>query len=266
MKIIFLLLLLSLSSCQPLERISPFTEQTTTKDFALNLRVHELPPSSGSFSIAVMSDSHQDYDDLQKTVDVINGFNPNFIVHTGDFTNQGYNFEYDFFVDRMRKLNAPYVVTIGNHDTLTNGKEIYQRIFGPFNMVFRVYGYKFIVFNNNSLDFKSDGGINFPWLKTVIQNDSLPTVILMHVNPDSKDYFTVEEQAELMSIFNIPQVKLILHGHNHRFQTTNLGTKVIHMTSRVKEIKWSRVDFTPNSFQIYNCQQSECTNEANLNY
>lgn len=254
------------TSCQPLERVSPFTEQTTTKQFAINLGIYNLPLAPQNFSIGVLSDSHQDYDDLQKAVSEINVANPHFVVHTGDFTNQGYNFEFDFFVDRMQKLKMPYVVTTGNHDALTNGQEIYQRIFGPFNMVFRPYGYKFVVFNNNTLDFHSSGGVDFAWLRTAVQMDNLPTVVMMHVTPESNDYFNADQQTELMSIFNLPQVKLVLHGHDHVFYTRNLGSKVIHMTARTKDVQWSRINFTPNSFEIFNCRRSECSSETTLSF
>ncbi len=97
------------------------------------------------------------------------------MAHLGDFTNQGYNIEFDLFTKRMGDLSFPQVQVIGNHDTLAKGKALYRRIFGDYNRSFKYRGYKFILFNNCNLDFHASGGTDWDWLRRQVQAKPCPS-------------------------------------------------------------------------------------------
>ena len=84
------------------------------------------------FKIAFISDTHNDYDELQDFIDYINRNSSEyaFVIHSGDVTSHGTKREYDVFKRIVQKLNRPLFVTIGNHDAFNNGASIFEKLFG----------------------------------------------------------------------------------------------------------------------------------------
>ncbi|WII72003.1 metallophosphoesterase [Bdellovibrio sp. 22V] len=262
----FWLLFLLIASCGPLQRSSPFSEHTNSKSDHLNDRaingLQRLDQTPQDIVLVAIADSHQNYDDLTTVVSSANQQQADFVVHLGDFTNQGYNFEYDLFINRMKKLNLPFVVALGNHDTVTKGKSLYLRLFGDFNRMFEFRGYRFIILNNNNLDFKAHGGVDWDWLRRNVEASLLPIVLMYHINPDNTDYFTDSDRQTFDSIVIGSRVRLMLHGHHHVFATSFANGILKHMVHRTEEAKWSRITLRANEISIDYCQKLECVRET----
>lgn len=263
--IIFLLV-----ACGPLQRNSPFSEQTIENFTDLNSHFINILEARDQtvqdIELAVLSDSHQNYDDLEEAISGINGKHPDFVAHLGDFTNQGYNIEWDLYTKRMDDLSAPHVQVIGNHDTLAKGKGLYQRIFGDYNRAFVYRGYKFILFNNCNLDFHSSGGTDWAWLRRQVQGEILPIVILQHINVNNKDYFSDDDIATYYSIVVGSTVRLVLHGHQHEFYEQEVNGVWQWQTSRTEGAYWSRIILKANDIDIEKCEKGSCKHATTKNF
>ena len=87
---------------------------------------------TSNFKVAVISDTHDYYNELHKTIKYINARKDEyaFVIITGDMTNIGLLSEFETAKKFYDYLEVPYIVTIGNHDLLTNGGEIFDQMFG----------------------------------------------------------------------------------------------------------------------------------------
>jgi predicted phosphodiesterase len=261
---------LLLISCSPLQRTSPFSELNVTTANDLNGQAIEqltrMSNTSNHFTFIAIADSHQNYDSLRRVVSVASGQEAVFLVHLGDFTNQGYNIEYDQYLQRMKKLPYPFLTVIGNHDALVKGKSLYRRLFGEFNKIFEFRGYRFILFNNNNLDFYADGGTDWGWLENAIATSSLPVVLFFHINPDNQDYFTPDDLRNFQRILTGSKVRMMVHGHNHVFQTEIQNGILQHQVHRTQGTHWSRIRMSPTEITIETCSNNECAHATTQTY
>ncbi|MEN0057424.1 MAG: metallophosphoesterase [Bdellovibrio sp.] len=265
LSVLFLMFFVAVG-CGPLQRNSPFSEQTISTAHRLNsLNIEQLlrrDQTPQDIYMGLLSDSHQNYDDLEYAIEGINSKTHDFVAHLGDFTNQGYNIEYDLFLFRIKNLGVPFVTVLGNHDTLVKGKSLYQRIFGNFNESFDYRGYRFIILNNNRLDFYSTGGVDWTWLRQNVQSSTLPIVIMHHINPDNKEYFADEDRQTFWNIVSGSRTRLVLHGHQHIWITDYTNGVLRHQVNRTEGGRWSRVLLQTNSISIERCTRMACSNDT----
>jgi predicted phosphodiesterase len=174
------------------------------------------PEDTASFKIALISDSHIRYNDLQ---DVVNAINSNseikFILHGGDMTDGGILAEFLLFQAIMQQLKQPYFTVIGNHDCLASGLGIYEDMFGPEYYSFVAGNCKFIFFNDViwELQFREP---DYFWLRNeLVDNDHYSHVfVLAHIAPYS-DSFTPLQEKVYSTILDTNNVRLSIHGHHH---------------------------------------------------
>lgn len=207
---------------------SPFTDRIESSGTQLNSLQQErllmdlqgAVPSEegGSVKIALMSDNHHNYNDIDTVVDVLNQRSDvNFVVHTGDMTDSSYNFEYDAFIQKFSRLSAPAFTVIGNHDAIGKGRKIYKNYFGDYNYGFVYKGYHFIFFNNNRLEFINDGW-SLDWLETELaKSPATPKIVFQHINFDNADAFPLEMSAKMKALYEDNNVRFVINGHRHVF-------------------------------------------------
>src|SRR5215203_6699551 len=120
-----------------------------------------------SFSFIVISDTQRFYEELDDFVEKVNRYpDISFVVLNGDMTDFGLRSEYLWISHRMQKLSFPFLVVIGNHDMLGNGRELYKQMYGPENFGFSFSGHKFIVLNSNSQEGGQNGSLpDTTWLQ-----------------------------------------------------------------------------------------------------
>lgn len=263
-------MVLPLVSCSPLQRSSPFSELNVSTANDLNgqaiAELSKIPNASSGFTFIAIADSHQNYDSLRRVISVASKQEVDFLVHLGDFTNQGYNIEYDQYLQRMKELPFPFLTVIGNHDALVKGKSLFRRLFGEFNKTFEFQGYRIILFNNNNLDFYAEGGTDWEWLEKVVDESTQPIILLYHINPDNKDYFTPDELRNFERVLTGSKVRLMLHGHNHVFQTEVKNGILRHQVHRTQGTHWSRIHLTPSEISIETCSNQVCTHATTQTY
>lgn len=239
---------------------SPFTDHIESSGSNQNLHQQErlfsnqqgiAPTDQAGLKIALMSDNHHNYNDIDTVVDLLNQRSDlNFVVHAGDMTDSAYNFEYDAFISKFTRLNAPGFTVIGNHDAIGKGRKIYKNYFGEYNYSFVYQGYHFVFFNNNRLEFINEGW-SLDWLETELaKNPGLPKIVIQHINYDNSDAFTEEMSAKMKSLYENNGVQWVINGHRHVFGFDIINNVRYLQVPRIEDASYLVLNLQDGEFQL----------------
>ncbi len=217
-------------------------------------RIQQLEAQQGvkdSFKVAVMGDPQMRPEDVQDAIEVINKRDDiDFIFLIGDLVEIGIKQEYEWTCKALSHSNKPIISVIGNHDSLSYGKEIWLKTFGPFDFSFTYQNTKFIAYNDNKYEFE-----NVPdplWLKQEadleegeIRNH---TIGVSHIAP-------WDEQLELSLYLKFLNFDHMLHAHNHRFDFWQLQNVMLphYVVSDVRDTQFGIMTVFPTSITMENC-------------
>jgi 3',5'-cyclic AMP phosphodiesterase CpdA len=113
-------------------------------------------PANAQVTIAQISDTHlgeahspHAFDNLRRTVDMVNARHPDAVVVSGDI---GENYD-QWLIARgiLKWLHAPVYYAPGNHDVHSTDVEKYREVFGPDYYRFQVKGVTFLVIDSQLL-------------------------------------------------------------------------------------------------------------------
>ena len=217
---------LLLYACEGLFEYSPYQalvndkyKNTTSKNLD-KIKIFNLT-STDTFKLAVIADSHYQYNDLGDALEDINNDSEIiFVLHAGDFTHFGMLKEYEIFHKILDDLKTPYLTVIGNHDYLSNGEKIYQEMFGELNYSFVFNNNKFILFDN--IVWESNKKPDFGWLEEELSdNHSYDQVFVLAHIPPFADQFDTEKENRYKNLLADNNVKLSIHGHIHTYYYTD---------------------------------------------
>lgn len=198
-------------------------------------RIEELG-LEGELVFAVVGDTHLDYENLDKMVGVINQDKEmDFVVHVGDITDHGLLKEFEWSASIMQKLQVPYLVTIGNHDVLARGEEVYRHMYGATDFSFVIDSLKFILFNSNGREYDFKGQIpNMGWLENELTTGDFNRAILFsHVPYYDRDFDQALKPSYLRLLNRVNESTPILAGFNGHLHEPGVRqvaeTPVIHL-------------------------------------
>lgn len=234
--------------------VRPYENDLNNKAIAA---IKELPPKD-TFSFLVISDTQIAYDELQDFVEHANGLSEDsiaFVLHGGDYTDYGANFEYNFYYDEIKKLKFPIVGTIGNHDMLGNGRYIYRKFLGSEEFTFEYGNTAFVVFNSNSREVAFDGSIpNLPWLEQTVNSlkQKKNIVYLSHISPQNSDYDQRMAERHKNIVLEQSNSRLSLHGHTHSYEyyETEGGFKYVVVPTILKR-SYVKVDVADTTLTVH---------------
>lgn len=169
-----------------------------------------------STRIAFVSDVHNYYDEFKQQINHLNNNGPyDFIIIAGDITNLGLWEEFEQIRIMLKKLKYPYLVAIGNHDSLSNGREIYKRLFGDSEFQFDYKNTQFIFINNNN--WETPGIIpNKKNIENLFQKSAQKNkIVIGHIPFDDRERFTISEIENWKSFLESNNVSYFINGHNH---------------------------------------------------
>lgn len=203
-------------ACAPFQD-TPFSDNLLRTERNLNQeslsRLFNIE-SDGKIRIAVFTDSHLNYKELDEIIFEINKTtNLDFNVNLGDFTNSGYNIEYNQFLDSFVNLKGPTLSLIGNHDALGSGPDLFRKAFGASNYWFESDSKRFIFMHSAVLEDAE--GFDPEWLKKAVDDSAKPVIIFSHVPLRDPERFTGAIGQMFSDIVENPKVVMILNGHNH---------------------------------------------------
>lgn len=208
--------------------LSPYISDTSNDKHnskALS-RILKLEDSTSSdFKIAVFSDTHDYYNELKDNIDYVNDHSDEyaFVIITGDITNIGLLSEFETVKDFLDDLKIPYLVTIGNHDLLTNGEEIFSQMFGKTTFYFDFKQTRFILYNNNNWE-SSYPVPESSWLEQTLSGSSQTNNIMFsHVSVQDSARFTKEKMDEFQELTDSYNVNYQINGHDHNYGDGTYG-------------------------------------------
>lgn len=194
--------------------------------------------TAANFRVAVISDTHNYYDDLKDIVKKINKNGPYaFVIVTGDITNVGLVEEFKKTQDLLSELKYPVIVAAGNHDMISNGQAIYDRLYGPDKLSFSFKNTQFIIFNNNN--WEVSGSVpDVDWVERELTNSVQPNKILFaHVPVDDDERFSSSQINSWRTMMDNNGVNYFVCGHDHNHVVSDFGTaKKIVVGSSAKRV------------------------------
>src|SRR5215813_5723996 len=203
-------------------------------------------PGQAQITIAQISDTHMGesdaphaYDNLRRTVDMVNARHPDAVIVSGDI---GENYD-QWLIARgiLKWLHAPVYYAPGNHDVHTNDVDKYRAVFGPDYYRFQVKGVTFLVINSQLLgnfdqfnaqtpqpmppETEAESEKMLAWLGSQIGQSGGVVIGIQHIPlfrngnlpPDEKPYWVISEpyRSRELEILHQLGVKHMLLGHWH---------------------------------------------------
>jgi len=215
-----------------------------------------------AFGVALLADFHHDLNDVTTTVERINQRNDvAFALILGDMTDLGLAAEFEWMCKAMADLKVPHFYVIGNHDSISFGKEIFSKYLAPFNYAFTYKNIKFILYNDNAFEFPEAPDYTFLENEATIKVDEVRrlTIGASHV-PPVLDVHTEEEAATLRNFLFDNNFDLTVHGHHHRFfYWLDEFDSPHYITSRIRDNKYGMLFISEDDqFNLQNCEAT-CT-------
>ncbi|MDR1129747.1 MAG: metallophosphoesterase [Prevotellaceae bacterium] len=224
MKNLFILLtVLLLCACNDLFEYHPYDGRISgeTGINAKNTaRIENTCAGKTHISFIMTGDTQRRYDETEDFVKSVNRRDDiDFVIHGGDISDFGLTKEFMWMRDIMNGLKIPYVVLIGNHDCLANGKEIYRGIFGEENFSFLAGDCKFVCLNTNSLEYDYSHPVpDFTFIENSIGERRAGherTVIAVHAPPLSEQFDNNVSVIFQHFIKRFPALQFCLNAHEH---------------------------------------------------
>ena len=181
------------------------------------------------FSFALLTDTHistsnpRPMEDLQRSIADINR-DPSiqFVVVTGDLTENGDLASIKAIKTALDQLRVPYYAASGNHETTwsESGVMDFTRVFGDSRFAFSHHGMYFIGFNSGPVIRMADGHVapqDIAWLRHNLDSVSAagdaPIFVFTHYPLRNGD---VDNWYEVTDVLRMHNVQCIMGGHYHR--------------------------------------------------
>jgi 3',5'-cyclic-AMP phosphodiesterase len=245
---------------------TPFDAEPQERDLnarnLLELRAREPRQFEAAWPLrfAVLGDTHAEHDAVVSTVSAINARDDvEFIAHLGDQTDFGLLQEYDWVHRALGGSAVPVLMTLGNHDALSSGEQIYRKMYGPLDYAFTYRGVRFVFFNSNTLEFPGRAP-DRDWLESEVldRGSAHATVLLTHHSPHTGD--ADESVREFYAaLLNTGNVTLWVHGHEADFALTReRGVMVLQCGTFERWKEHAVVSLSEDSLSIERCQGASC--------
>ena len=184
-------------------------------------RIETLCEGKETIRFAFMGDTQRSYNATEDFVKLMNKRKDiDFIIHGGDVADFGLTKEFLWMRDIMNKLTLPYVVLLGNHDCIGNGKEIFQEVFGEVNFSFLAGNTKFVCLNTNAIEFDYSVPIpDFEYIENQLTEKRpghTKTVVAMHAPPFNEQFNNNVARVFQHYINEFPDLLFCMNAHRHQ--------------------------------------------------
>ncbi len=185
---------------------------------------------TGQIRFAWITDTHigspNADSDLAKVVEDINKKDISFTLVTGDVTEKGLNSEIIHAKEILSRLERPYFVIPGNHDTKwsESGCTKFNEQFGDDRFIFLLNDYCFIGINSG-IPLRGGGGHisieDLEWLKNKLNQlpNQTKIILAVHHQLDSE----VDNSSEVIELLKKFNNAFVIVGHGHKNQAYNFN-------------------------------------------
>jgi predicted phosphodiesterase len=187
-------------------------------------------PEQTTFRFVVYGDTRTGHRAHQAIVDRIVGVEPDFVVHTGDLVESGWEVsQWDRFFEIEREMiaRAPLFVTFGNHE----GSSFYY--FDQFHLPGNEKWYTFDYGNARFVCLKVDGESSYGpgstqhnWLEETLAANTQPWLFaVFHIPPYSSVQDSEEDSVRqaLVPLFEQYGVDVVFNGHKHNYERNEVN-------------------------------------------
>jgi len=216
------------------------------------------PPARWTF--LAFGDTHDEYDDLKRTIPIMNQSDARLALIAGDMTDRGLLQEFEWSGELYRELTMPFFTAIGNHDELSDGKSVYGKMYGPTDYSFRHGSLKFVVFDSNYREQSS--APNRDWVTAQVEDsgDAFGVVLVTHMpilEPDSREGGDVHLFYD--QLLETGKVVLVIdsHGAERHLQFAH-GVPILQCGTFETLRRYNLVEFDGTSFSFRSCLFDDC--------
>ena len=173
---------------------------------------------------------------FETLVNEVNQLHPDYIVVTGDLTNEGLMKEYEQCKDLLTQFNAKKIVSIsGNHDYRNTGYLLFKKYF-PFETINELNDKVVLITVGTARPDRNEGEVGYRqnlWLeRTMKKYKDKVKILAMHHHlvaiPDTgSDQLTVVDAGDVLRTILDTGVDLVLCGHKHRPWVWNFGKLMV---------------------------------------
>jgi hypothetical protein len=209
-----------------------------------------------TYSFAQVTDVHIGRDDpplrdqvFRRTASEINRLGVDFVVLTGDLTDQATPEQYRTFLHLLDHFEAPTFVTPGNHDRGEKDQfgaadNIYERYCGPANYAFDFGRHRYL-----GLDTRwQDEFLVFPtyraWLETQLQRPDPAFGLVFSHRIAAAEYAYYQEQLPAHNY------RVYMYGHTHRDVIQWIGPQRLMLVNTSEELLSSYDVLTVSGDQV----------------
>lgn len=195
----------------------------------------------GKIRIAVYSDPHQNYKDMDSTMLHINKTaSIDFIVCLGDVTNSGYNFEYDQYLDTYVLFKHP-VISVMETMIPSEPEIIFLKKFLA-HLIFGLSQQRNASFFSTGKNLEDPSLFDSAWLKNAVETSTKKIFIFNHTSLRDKERDTDLVAKTFSDIIADSKVQMIFNGHNHVYNLSRDGDTVMLQVPRVEGTQWLIVE------------------------
>ena len=220
-------------------------------------RIQALEAESGlkdHFKVAVLGDPQMYPESLQDTVELLNSRDDvDFIFLLGDLVEIGIKQEYEWVCKALSHTSKPIVSVIGNHDSLSYGKEIWLENIGPYDFSFTYQQTKFIAYNDNKYEFE-----NVPDRTWLAEQAALEANEIRHHTIGASHIAPWDTDLQLSEFLFAEGFDHMIHAHKHSFdywQLLEVGLPH-YVVADVRDVNFGIMTIYPNAsipVAIENC-------------
>ena len=175
------------------ESLAPSRITVNTLEFTLNINAGETkiinpsqPNDTEDDNYAILGDSRDGYETLDKIIAQVNVLNPIFVIDNGDLVYSGKPNQYRLFDQTVSGISTTLCTTLGNHDIRGNGRDTYIKLYGPEYYSFD-FGDNHFIFLDSSRGYAEMQAIpeeQYTWLEKDLQKAQGKRIyVISHVPP-----------------------------------------------------------------------------------
>ena len=221
------------------------------------------PPTQTAFSFVAFGDTRTNVAAHQSVVDRIVTLSPDFVLHVGDFVEDGSVAAQwtTFFTIEQNLLNqSPLFGVLGNHER--NSANYFEAFHLPGNERWYSFDYgdaHFVALQVDGYASYAPGSAQYSWLDNDLANtDRQWKIVFFHVPPHSSGSHGGDSDVRnvLAPLFAAHGVDVVFNGHDHDYERSVVSDVVYIVTGGGGAPLSSRVNSNP--YSVYFTNTYEC--------